>query len=157
QASPRPPRERPRSALGNQYRAGDGRWFTLAMPREDRYWAGFCRAVGRPELAADPRFAELGARRANAAALTALLDAASAAHDCPSWRQQLVALGIAGAPSNRLAELAADEQAPHAGIIVPTADPAIPSSIAAPVRLGFARPRAAGAAPGLGQHSAEIL
>ena len=155
--TPRPPRERPRSALGNQYRAGDGRWFTLAMPREDRYWEGFCRAIGRPELIADRRFAEIGNRRTNAAALTAELDAVFAREGWPHWREKFLAVGIAAAPINRLAELATDEQAPHAGIVVPTADPAIPSSIASPLRFGFARPCPAGRAPQVGQHSAEIL
>jgi crotonobetainyl-CoA:carnitine CoA-transferase CaiB-like acyl-CoA transferase len=47
-----------RNPLGGQYRTKDGRWVALQCLRPGQYWASFCEAVGRPELAIDPRFAD---------------------------------------------------------------------------------------------------
>jgi crotonobetainyl-CoA:carnitine CoA-transferase CaiB-like acyl-CoA transferase len=154
---PRPPRERPRNALTNQYVAKDGRWFTLLIPREEKRWDTFCPAIDRADLMTDPRFAEIAERRANAAALVAELDHTFAQQDWPYWRDKLIAIGVAAAPINRLGDLGDDEQALHAGIIVPTASHDVPLSIATPLRLGFARMRDAGRAPEVGEHNAEVL
>jgi formyl-CoA transferase len=151
-----PPRERPRNALVNQYRAKDGRWFILVLNR-DRRWPAFCEAIGRPDLPMDPRFAESQTRRRNAALLVGELDAAFAAADWPHWQATLARIGVAAAPIGRLGDLERDEQALAAGIIVPTASPQVPRTIATPLRMGFAEPRPAGPAPALGEHTAEIL
>ena len=153
----RPPRERPRSAFQNQYVARDGRWFILLLSQEEKRWPAFCATIGRGELAADSRFASAALRLRNAAELVVELDAAFAQHDWPHWREQLAAVGAAIAPIARTEEFVVDEQARHAGIIVPTADSDVPHTLAGPVRLGFAEPRAAGPAPALGQHTDEIL
>ena len=57
----------------------------------------------------------------------------------------------------RLQELPQDEQALHAGIIADTSSPDVPRTINNPVRLGFARPRPAGAPPAVGQHTDAVL
>ena len=155
--SPRPPRERPRNALTNQYASRDGRWFTLLIPREDRRWASFCPAIGREDLLTDPRFAETAPRRANAAALVKELDRTFAEQDWPYWRERLIAVGVAAAPINRIVDLVDDEQAAHAGIVIDTAAADVPRSIATPLRFGFARMRPAGRAPELGEHSEAVL
>jgi len=154
---PRPPRERPRSALGNQYVARDGRWFNLSMPREDLRWLPFCQAIGRPDLPADPRFADTATRRANAPALVVELDRTFAAQDWPHWRDCFARVGVAAAPISRAGDIVEDEQARHAGIVVETEAPEVPRSLATPIRLGFARARSAGSAPALGQHTDEVL
>ena len=154
---PRPPRERPRSAFQNQYVARDGRWFTLLLSQEEKRWPAFCATIGRGELTFDARFNSGAQRLRNAAELVTELDAAFALHDWPYWRKHLAAVGAAIAPIARSEEFVDDEQAMHAGIIVPTADADVPRTLAGPVRLGFAQPRAAGPAPALGQHTDEIL
>ena len=58
----RPPRAQAPNALANHYRCRDGRWFIMALFNEPRQWSGFLAAIGRPELADDPRFANLGDR-----------------------------------------------------------------------------------------------
>jgi crotonobetainyl-CoA:carnitine CoA-transferase CaiB-like acyl-CoA transferase len=49
-----PPRARPdpalRSPLVSQHRTSDGRWLSLGMLDEDRYWDATCRALGLPAL-----------------------------------------------------------------------------------------------------------
>ena len=54
----RQPPDRPRNALTNLYRTRDDRWLQLLLVRDDRLWEPFCTALGRPDLAADPRFTD---------------------------------------------------------------------------------------------------
>ena len=68
-ALPRSFRARAINPLWNHYRCADDKWIALAMLQPDRYWADFARAIGRPELATDARFATLRARAGNAAEL----------------------------------------------------------------------------------------
>lgn len=154
---PRPPRERPRSAFSNQYVARDGRWFTLLLPQEDKRWPAFCAAIGLGGIAKDPRFVDGTLRLTNAAALVAELDRVFAQQDWPHWRDVLVDVGAAVSPITRATEIPHDPQACHAGIIVETAAPEVPLTLAHPVRLGFARPRPAGRAPSIGEHSEAVL
>ncbi len=51
-------RDANQAPLMNPYRAGDGRWFFLTGLEAARHIAVVCRAVGRPELLDDPRFAD---------------------------------------------------------------------------------------------------
>ena len=73
-AIPRMPRKYQANPLWNHYQCKDGRWICLGMLQPDRYWEDFCRAVGRPELATDERFADMRARAGNAGAAIEILD-----------------------------------------------------------------------------------
>ncbi len=153
----RPPRERPRSALGNCYLCKDGRWFSIALPMEERFWPGLCRVVGRPELEHDARFATTATRRANAAELTALFDADFAQQDWAHWRERLTAERMIFAPITRVTDLADDPQARAAQAIVESDNPDMPLTLAVPFRIEGVEPRRPGRAPALGEHSGEIL
>ncbi|MDX1376518.1 MAG: CoA transferase [Burkholderiales bacterium] len=153
----RPPRERPRSALGNCYLCSDGRWFSIALPMEERFWAGLCRVVGRPELEHDERFASTAARRTNAAALTAVFDQIFARQDWAHWRERLTAERMIFAPITRVTDLVDDPQARAAQAIVESDNPEMPLTLAVPFRIEDVEPRRAGRAPALGEHSSEIL
>ncbi len=155
--TPRPPRERPRNALANIYRTQDDRWVQLTLVREDKGWDRLCRALGRPDLAADARFATREARRVHSAALAAILNDAFARHDWPHWRQVLRTHEVTFGVIERLQDLPDDPQAHHAGIIAETKSPDVPRTINNPVRLGFARPREAGTPPSVGEHTEQVL
>ena len=155
--TPRPPRSRPRNALANIYRTRDDRWVQLTLVREDKGWVRLCRALERPDLPADARFATQQARRANSTALTAILDEAFAAQDWPHWRRVLRAHEVTFGVIERLQDLPDDPQAQHAGIIAETNSPDVPRTINNPVRLGFAQPRRAGPPPSVGQHTDQVL
>jgi formyl-CoA transferase len=153
----RPPRERPRSALGNCYCASDGRWFSIALPMEERFWPGLCRVVDRPELELDARFATTEVRRKNAAELTRLFDQVFAQEDWAYWRERLMAERMIFSPITRVEDLADDPQARAAQAIIESDNPEMPLTLAAPFRIEGVEPRPAGRAPRLGEHSAEIL
>ncbi len=154
---PRMPRTKPRTALPMSYLTADGRWMNLAVVNEDKDWPVFCRLVGRPDLAADPRFADTPTRRAHAADLMPILEAEFAKRTLEEWQALLRGSGITYGYINRVADAVNDPQAEAAGAIRPSANPAMPRVIANPLRLDFAEQLPAGPAPALGQHTDEIL
>jgi crotonobetainyl-CoA:carnitine CoA-transferase CaiB-like acyl-CoA transferase len=154
---PRPPRERPRSAIANIYETRDGRWMQVSIVREDKMWGALCRAIGRPELEHDARFAETPVRRANAAALTAILDEVFKQQDWAYWHHLLTEVNIPHGPIARAEDIPDDAQAVAACAVVETANPEMPRTIAAPFQVGGLTPRKAGPGPGLGEHTDEIL
>jgi formyl-CoA transferase len=153
----RPPPDRPRSALANVYRARDERWFQLTLVREERDWPALCRAVAREDLLGDPRFADTPLRRSNATALAAILRDIFAGHDFAHWRAQLKGNAIAFAAVSRAEDFIDDEQAVAAGILVETANPELPRTIAAPFSISGVEVPPARPGPALGAHSADVL
>lgn len=75
--------------LSNTYRTRDGRFIILVMLDADRYWADFCNVIGRPELADDPRFVDMDARKENARACVEILDEEFASRDYAEWCEVL--------------------------------------------------------------------
>lgn len=155
--TPRPPRERPRSALTNPYLTQDKRWIQLTIVQEEKSWKAFCAAIGHPELEEDPFFADTPTRRANSADLVAILDSVLAARDFAYWRQQFQEHGLPFGLIFSLRDLPDDEQARACGAVVETDNPALPLTLAAPIALASAKPRKATPAPTLGQHTDEVL
>lgn len=153
----RPPPERPRTALGNIYSTQDDRWIQLTIVREDKLWAPLCRALQKPELIDDPRFAEIGERRRRSAELATIFRETFATQPYEHWRKALAAHEITFGVISRPQDIPDDEQAVHAGAVVETAIPAMPRTLANPIRVSFAEQRIAHDAPTLGQHTDEIL
>ncbi|MCB1548027.1 MAG: CoA transferase [Hyphomicrobiaceae bacterium] len=154
---PRPPRDRPRSALANVYETRDGRWIQLNIAREDRMWPAFCEAMALPHIAQDARFTETPTRRANAPALTAILDDAFGTRDSAEWIARLKAGNVPFSLISQCADIPGDHQAAAAGAIVETTIDEMPRTVAAPLTLGFAQPITARPGPRLGEHTDEIL
>lgn len=74
-----------RNPLYNLYECADGRWIQLAMAQSDRYWPGFCRAMGVSHLENDPRFNDFAARKQNAEELVRILDGLFAKKPQDEW------------------------------------------------------------------------
>lgn len=89
QRFPRPKGNLPHNPLVNLYKTRDGRFLSLCMLQQDRYWAALCEIVGRPELARDARFVDAKTRRANMAACVEELEAIFRARDLAEWREVL--------------------------------------------------------------------
>ena len=70
----------------------------------ERQWQGLCRALDRPDLAADPCFADNEARKANQGALRAALEEAFAADTPEGWERRLAAEGVPAAPINDISQ-----------------------------------------------------
>lgn len=89
QKFPKPPADKPHNVLVSNYRTSDGRFVALCMLQADKYWAPLCEAAGRPDLAADPRFAEASARRENIDACHAEVKALFASKTLAEWKDIL--------------------------------------------------------------------
>jgi len=96
--------------LVGMYRTKDGRHVQLVFLQPDRYWADFCRVIGRPDLVEDVRFVDMAARRENAAACVAELDQEFAKRTFEEWKTVLALLDAPWAPVQSVVELLDDPQ-----------------------------------------------
>jgi formyl-CoA transferase len=156
QVAHRPPRAETPNALANHYRCRDGRWFLMALHNEARQLASFLAAIGAEHLAHDARFATLPARRANAHALTAILDDIFAQRDLDEWRTRLEQAGVTFGPVCSVDEAADDPQARAIGALVPFADGG-GLTVSSPFHLDGEHKMAPRRAPAVGQHSEALL
>ncbi|HEX4218763.1 MAG TPA: CoA transferase [Acidimicrobiales bacterium] len=92
------------------YRTKDGRHIQLVFLEADRYWAEFCRIIGRADLIDDPRFSDMRARGENAEACLAELDAEFATRTFAEWKELLRSLDAPWAPVQSVPELLDDPQ-----------------------------------------------
>jgi crotonobetainyl-CoA:carnitine CoA-transferase CaiB-like acyl-CoA transferase len=59
------------------------------MCMKESFWTSLCEALSRPDFAREARFATMGARLENRAALTEILDAEFARRPTAQWLKQL--------------------------------------------------------------------
>ena len=125
----------------------------------DGQFARFCEVAGRPELAADARFATNRARVENRAELIPLLNEITATRTTAEWIAQLEARAVPCGPINGLAEVFADPQVQARGLAVKMPHPEageVPL-VASPIRLSKTPVEYRRAPPLVGEHTDEIL
>jgi crotonobetainyl-CoA:carnitine CoA-transferase CaiB-like acyl-CoA transferase len=88
---PKPKRHQVSNPLVNIYRTSDERHVSLCMLQSQRYWPGFCEAMGRPDLIKDPRFESDALRTKNIVACIGELDEIFRARSLAQWREILAA------------------------------------------------------------------
>src|SRR5215813_5799809 len=152
----RAPRGQAPNPLANHYRCRDGRWFLMALHNEPRQLASFLKAIDAEHLAQDARFAATPQRRANAKALTAILDEVFLRRDLEEWRPILEKAGVTFGAVYSVDEAADDEQSREIGALVPFADGA-GLTVSSPFHLDGATKVAPVRAPAVGQHSERVL
>ncbi|BDX33106.1 alpha-methylacyl-CoA racemase [Mycobacterium antarcticum] len=143
----------------NNYAAGDGRRFWIVGLQGDRHWPALCRAVDRTAWLDDDRFATARARAGNGTELIAELDAIFATKPLDAWAQIFATEpDFFWSPVNSISDVLADEQFHAAGgvVYVPDGDTTQPM-VATPADFHGTPWKPTAAAPGLGQHTEEIL
>ncbi|MET8630197.1 CoA transferase [Kitasatospora sp. NPDC004669] len=158
--NPRPvDRLHPPNALANAYRTADDRWVLLAFANEDKQVPLFLKAIGHPEAAEDPRYADTASRRANAAEIVALLDNTFESRPLAEWRELLDTAGLTYGVVQTLEECAHDPQLVANRIVVPVEDGSSepPLTVDSPVRLDQERKVPPRPAPDLGEHTESVL
>jgi crotonobetainyl-CoA:carnitine CoA-transferase CaiB-like acyl-CoA transferase len=117
--SPQAPSGRgvPVNPLVGTYRTKDARHIQLVFLDADRYWGDFCRLLGRDDLLVDPRFADLPARRANAAACQAVLDEEFEKRTLEEWKELLGRFDGPWAPVQSIPEVLEDPQVAANGYV----------------------------------------
>jgi crotonobetainyl-CoA:carnitine CoA-transferase CaiB-like acyl-CoA transferase len=143
----------------NNYAAGDGRRFWIVGLQGDRHWPALCRAVDRTEWLDDPRFATARTRAVNGTALIGELDAIFASRPLDEWAATFAAEpDFFWSPIHSIEDVLADEQFHAAGgvVYVPNGD-STRAMVATPADFGGTPWEPTSVAPGLGQHTGEIL
>jgi crotonobetainyl-CoA:carnitine CoA-transferase CaiB-like acyl-CoA transferase len=122
-------------------------------------WPRLCGALGRPDLVADERFAQAAPRRANAAALIAILDPIIAGHDAAYWKDRLETYDLPFAILPTYAEIAADEQMRANGLLPEFDHPRFGPlrTVDSPITVAGIDKKRPQPAPEQGQHTAEVL
>jgi crotonobetainyl-CoA:carnitine CoA-transferase CaiB-like acyl-CoA transferase len=158
----RPPKARPRAKsttpLVNTYKTSDSRWIFLIAVEAGRHLERVCRAIGRPELAADARFSTSSALRQHAADLIAVFDEAFARHPLSYWSERLAAEDVWWEKVATPAELISDPQLAANRMTgeIRYGDSSI-SAVLAPFRVFGRTADAASAAPELGADTADLV
>src|SRR5262245_26501351 len=137
--------------------ARDG-WVYVAV-WVDRLWTPFCEAIGRPELAADVRFATRADRLKRRAELTALLADIFRAHTVGEWMARLEARDVLCAPVNRYADLPTDPQVVASGMLVEQEHPrgGRLRTLDTPIRFSHTPGGIRTPSPALGEHTDDVL
>jgi len=152
------PRDERPNPLGGYFRAGDGRWLFVQI-RGERCFPALMAAIGRPELAAEPRFAPPVTDMDAVRELRAVMDEVYGRMTLAEAGAMLTGADIAWAPLASLDEVVADPQLQAAGCFTTALDGrggAFPAP-STPIRFPGRPEPAPRAAPFLGEHTRQVL
>ncbi|MBI2461207.1 MAG: CoA transferase [Candidatus Rokubacteria bacterium] len=124
----------------------------------EKFWVAFCRALGRLDLAADPRFDGNQRRVEHRAELLPILEALLAEKGTEEWLAVLRAEGVPVAPIQRVDQVLSDPQVRLRGMVADLEHPKLGRlpTLGVPIRpSGVSRPLAP--PPALGEHTEGIL
>jgi crotonobetainyl-CoA:carnitine CoA-transferase CaiB-like acyl-CoA transferase len=130
---------------------------TMVRPGD---WAPFCEAIGKPEFATDPRYADPKSRGENLDELYTALRPIFAARATAWFTGRLTARGIMNSHVNSYQQFLREEQVKATSIISWLAQPGLPEPVPMPNIPGLP-PLESGTkrahAPRLGEHTIEVL
>ena len=146
----------PSLAPVQRVRTADGYGQLMCMTQ--KFWIELCALAQRPDLAADPRFTDLAARRANLPALTEAIDALFASRTNADW-SALLAGRVPFGPVNSVAEALDNPFVAEVAMRDVIDHPDRPQGLqmlASPVKIDGQR-MPAKRSPKLGEHTGELL
>jgi crotonobetainyl-CoA:carnitine CoA-transferase CaiB-like acyl-CoA transferase len=140
------------------YLTADGRYIILMMLAPDEYWTSFCKTIGHPELADDPRYRDLNLRRQNSRACIQRLEAIFAQHDLAEWRRILDGFDGQWTPMQTPGEAAIDPQVIANGYIadVEMLDGEVLPMVTSPIQFDE-QPNQPTRGPEHGEHTDTVL
>jgi len=139
------------------YKTKDGRFLTFMLLQSDRYWPEFCEHIGKPELIADERFADAGARFTNCVELIGILDETFASRTYAEWKEALQTMTGVWAPVQMPSEMVDDPQVAANGYLSRVVQDGNEYDLVVnPVQMDETAD-VLGPAPEHGQHTEEIL
>jgi len=133
--------------------------FVVVAVFAEKFWAGFCRAIERPDLAADPRFDANGKRVARRAELVPLLEAIFPTRPTDEWLARLQKEGVPAAPINRVDEVLGDPQVRLREMVVELDHPRLGTipTLGTPIQATGAPPFRPAPPPDLGEDTSAVL
>jgi len=153
------PRRRPSISQSYALGCADGRVMTLHLSSPAKFWRGLVAAVGRPELAEDPRFATRAARIEHFEELHEVLAEEFVRRSSSDWQRVLTQHDVPHARVNTIAEVFQEPQARHLGLELSLAHPSEGDvvTVAPPVRFSGTPWAGLAAPPLLGQDTDDVL
>lgn len=147
----------PTSVPFQTFRTSDGE-IIITCSRDSGFYS-LCRAMGRPDMIEDPRFAKAEARRLNKELLIEEIEAFTCALTLDDCEAVLNSFGVPNGRINTLAMICQDPQIEAREMIVEVEHPVAGKYKMAASPLKFSSQTEAGyePAPTLGQHTREIL
>jgi crotonobetainyl-CoA:carnitine CoA-transferase CaiB-like acyl-CoA transferase len=139
------------------FRAADA--FVVLGVANNSLWIKCCGALGRPDLAQDPRFDTESKRVQNRATLVPLLNEILGKRAAAEWVKQFEDVGIPAGLIKSVAEVCESEHLKARGMIVTLPHPRAGkvTTMGVPVRLHATPGKAATAPPVIGQHTENVL
>jgi len=157
----RRPREAARSFTSVYYRAGDRRLFKMVVVDTRRDWPKVCRAIGRPDLVDDPRYATLEARleEGRMRELIELCDRIFAGQPMQHWQRALEQADVPYSVVANFDDVVADRQMAANGVFVEIDDPVLGRvrTVDTPLKIEGQPKTTRAPAPRLGEHTRAIL
>jgi len=123
------------------------------------HWRSFCGAIGRPELAADPRYDSMEKRYAARPELRQLLESVLTTQDSAHWLPVFEAASVPAGPIYAVDGVFEDPQVRHLKIAQPVKHPALGEIrvVGEPVSLSRTPASIATPTPDAGEHNLELL
>lgn len=147
----------PPNPLTANFRTADDRHLTLCFLQPDKYWPDLCRAIDRPDLLADGRFADIRVRAEHATECLAALDETFASRTLDEWRATFADETFPWEPFQAVTEMADDRQVVANGYLGRIDDGDVAFAMPAGAVQFDERPAAMRRAPDHGQHTDEVL
>jgi len=139
------------------YQTKDG--YVCALIYNDKQWAAYFKVIGRPEMAADPRFATQEVRSKNYDAAYAFVASEMKKRTTAEWLEALEAADIPVQRMNSLADIVADPHLAAIGYFRMVEHPSEGKirTMAVPSEWSESKPEYRRHAPRLGEHTREVL
>jgi crotonobetainyl-CoA:carnitine CoA-transferase CaiB-like acyl-CoA transferase len=132
-------------------------WIVVGVAKE-KFWSRLVRAIGRPDLEQDPRFADFAARKANAPILISQLNTVFKTRSSDHWVTLLRANGIPCGRVNTVAEALASPECSERRMIATFDHPTFGQIMTpgTPIKIGSHHPKYR-KAPDLGEDTEAVL
>src|SRR5438067_9597117 len=150
-------RKNPANAALNVYRAADDTWFVLLVTPDKL--AAVAKAIGRPDLLTDPRFADPAKLMQNMPQVTAILDEVFGSKPMSHWYEVFNGVHVTFGAVRGPQEVINDPQLRANDVIVPLegAGGKLTSTVSSPIQVHGVTKAPARRAPELGEHNEQVL
>ncbi len=155
--APQTGNEHPTTVPTNLYPCSDGA-VNIAVSG-DVIWRRLCDALGKPEWAENPDFADAAKRKENRDALNAEIAAVTSTMPMAQVVETMLEAGVPSGPAYKINEVFADEQVQHLGMAadITTRPFGATQMVAQPITMSRTNTAMVAHPPDRGEHTREIL
>jgi len=154
-----PPVRDQHSPLRNRFCCKDGKWIIGTHHPEEKYWATFCKAVGRESLLSNNSYTDEYGRPVSGKELITIFDQVFMEKTRDEWMEIFQEKGLMFSPVLHISEVENDPQARINDYVVPFDHPVMGKINIPGYPIHFSENSAGTCrpAPGIGEHTEEVL